>query len=182
MNRRTFLETSSAGLIAAAVAKPQQQPTDTTRFFPPGFKAMKVQTSGATINVVTGGEGPPLLLLHGAPFTHIAWRLVAPDLAKLYTLVMPDLRGYGDSTKPPDGENHLNYSKRVMALDQVEVMKHFGFDRYPVVGQDRGGRVGHRLALDHPDKVSALAVLDIVPTYYHYTHVTLEFVQAYFHW
>ena len=112
----------------------------------------------------------------------MTWRLVAPELAKNYTVVAPDLRGYGDSSKPADGESHVNYSKRAMALDQVEVMKHFGFDRFPVVGQDRGGRVGHRLALDHPDKVTALAVLDIVPTYYHYTHVTIEFVQAYFHW
>jgi len=186
MNRRTFFQQSTAALIAStastSVARAQTPQTDTTRFFPPGFKASKVQTSGATINVVTGGEGPPLLLLHGAPFTHIAWRLVAPDLAKLYTLVMPDLRGYGDSTKPPDGENHSNYSKRVMALDQVEVMKHFGFDRYPVVGHDRGGRVAHRLALDHPDRVTKVAVLDIVPTYYLYTHVTIGFVQAYFHW
>src|SRR6478672_919857 len=114
MNRRTFFQQSTAALIAStastSVARAQTPQTDTTRFFPPGFKASKVQTSGATINVVTGGEGPPLLLLHGAPFTHIAWRLVAPDLAKLYTLVMPDLRGYGDSTKPPDGENHSNYS------------------------------------------------------------------------
>ena len=95
---------------------------------------------------------------------------------------MPDLRGYGDSSKPPDGENHANYSKRAMALDQVEVMKHFGFDKFPVIGHDRGGRVGHRLALDHADKVTRLAVLDIVPTHYLYTHVTLEFIQAYFHW
>jgi haloacetate dehalogenase len=186
MNRRTFFQQSTAALIAGtastSVARAQGPQTDTTRFFPPGFKVSKVQTSGATINVVTGGEGPPLLLLHGAPFTHIAWRLVAPELAKLYTLVIPDLRGYGDSSKPPDGENHSNYSKRVMALDQVEVMKHFGFDRYPVVGHDRGGRVAHRLALDHPDRVTKVAVLDIVPTYYLYTHVTIGFVQAYFHW
>src|SRR5215470_1662796 len=186
MNRRTFFQQSTAALIAGtastSVARAQAPQTDTTRFFPPGFKASKVQTSGATINVVTGGQGPPLLLLHGAPFTHIAWRLVAPDLAKEYTLVMPDLRGYGDSSKPPDGENHANYSKRAMALDQVEVMKHFGFDRFPVVGHDRGGRVAHRMALDHPDTVTRLAVLDIIPTYYLYTHVTIEFVQAYFHW
>jgi haloacetate dehalogenase len=188
MNRRTFFQHSTAALFAgAATASPTaqaqaQQPTDTTRFFPAGFKASKVQTSGATINVVKGGEGAPLLLLHGAPFTHISWRLVAPDLAKQYTLVIPDLRGYGDSSKPPDGENHANYSKRAMALDQVEVMKHFGFDRFPVVGHDRGGRVAHRMALDHPDKVTKVAVLDIVPTYYLYTHVTIGFVQAYFHW
>jgi len=187
MNRRKFFHQSTAALIAGAAttyrasAQPQEA-TDTTRFFPAGFKAAKVQTSGATIKVVTGGDGPPLLLLHGAPFTHIAWRLVAPDLAKRYTLVAPDLRGYGDSSKPPDGESHANYSKRNMALDAVEVMKHFGFDRFPVVGHDRGGRVAHRMALDHPDKVMKIAVLDIVPTYYLYTHVTIGFVQSYFHW
>src|SRR2546422_3097145 len=187
MNRRTFFQQSTGALLASgaaaisATAEPQEQ-TDTTRFFPPGFKAMKVQTSAATINLVTGGEGPPLLLLHGAPFTHVAWRLVAPDLAKRYTIVAPDLRGYGDSSKPPDGDGHANYSKRAMALDQVEVMKHFGFDRFPVVGHDRGGRVAHRMALDHPERVTKLAVLDIIPTYYLYTHVTIEFVQAYFHW
>src|SRR5215472_13580424 len=181
MNRRTFFQQSSAALVALRAAKPQQQ-TDTTRFFPPGFKAMKVQTSGATINLVTGGQGPPLLLLHGAPFTHISWRLVAPELAKRYTIVATDLRGYGDSSKPADGENHSNYSKRAMALDQVEVMKHFGFDHFAAAGHDRGGRVLHRMALDHRQIVSKIAVLDIVPTYYLYTHVTIEFVQAYFHW
>jgi haloacetate dehalogenase len=188
MNRRTFVQQSTAALIAgaattySAAGRPQEPATDTTRFFPAGFKNAKVQTSGALINVVTGGSGPPLLLMHGAPMTHISWRLVAPELAKQYTLVMPDLRGYGDSSKPPDGENHVNYSKRAMALDGVEVMKHFGFDRFPVVGHDRGGRVAHRMALDHPEKVTRVAVLDIVPTYYLYTHVTIGFVQAYFHW
>jgi haloacetate dehalogenase len=187
MNRRSFFQQSTAALAASAAtfrtltATPQAQ-TDTTKFFPPGFKAMNVQTSGAMINLVTGGDGPPLLLLHGAPFTHIAWRLVAPELAKRYTIVAPDLRGYGDSSKPPDGETHSNYSKRAMALDHVEVMKHFGFTSFPVVGHDRGGRVGHRMALDHPDKVTRLAVLDIVPTHYLYTHVTIGFVQSYFHW
>src|SRR3989441_12664205 len=182
MNRRTFFQQSTAALIAARAAQAQEQATDTTRFFPPGFKASKVQTSGATINVVKGGEGPPLLLLHGAPQSHVSWRLVAPHLAKEYTVVAPDLRGYGDSGKPPDGDSHANYSKRAMALDQVEVMKHFGFEKFAVVGHDRGGRVAHRMALDHPDRVTKIAVLDIVPTYYLYTHVTIEFVQAYFHW
>jgi haloacetate dehalogenase len=156
-------------------------PADTTRYFP-GFKTFDVKTSGATIHGVVGGSGPPLLLLHGAPQSHVSWRLVGPALATEYTVVVADLRGYGDSSTPPDGENHSNYSKRAMALDQIEVMRHFGFDRFPVVGHDRGGRVGHRMALDHPDKVSHLAVLDIVPTYYLYTHVTLTFVQTYFHW
>jgi haloacetate dehalogenase len=134
------------------------------------------------INGVIGGSGPPILLLHGAPQSHVTWRLVAPKLAASRTVIVPDLRGYGDSSKPADGPDHSNYSKRAMALDQIEVMKHFGFDRFPVIGQDRGGRVTHRLLLDHPDKVTHAAVLDIVPTHYLYTHVTLEFVQAYFHW
>ena len=154
---------------------------DTTRFFP-GFKAFKVAATGATINGVIGGSGPPVLLLHGAPQTHVSWRLIAPKLAASRTVVAADLRGYGDSSAPPDGEGHANYAKRAMALDQVEVMHHFGFDRFAVIGHDRGGRVGQRMALDHPDKVARLAVLDIVPTYYLYTHVTLDFVQAYFHW
>ena len=170
-----------ASPAASAAALPQAPAADTLRFFP-GFKTFDVKTSGAVIHGVVGGSGPPILLLHGAPQTHVTWRLVAPELAKTHTVIAPDLRGYGDSSKPADGESHVNYSKRSMAADQVEVMKHFGFDRFPVVGQDRGGRVGHRLALDHADRVTALAVLDIVPTYYHYTHVTIEFVQAYFHW
>jgi haloacetate dehalogenase len=123
-----------------------------------------------------------VLLLHGYPQTHAMWHLVAPRLARDFTVLAPDLRGYGDSSKPPDGENHANYSKRAMALDQVEVMRQLGFERFSVIGHDRGGRVGHRMALDHPDRVTRLAVLDIVPTHYLYTHVTLEFVQAYFHW
>jgi haloacetate dehalogenase len=173
----------TAGAIAGKLTKLEAQngPTGSARFFP-GFTASKVETSGATINVVKGGSGPPLLLMHGAPQSHISWRLVAPELAKTHTVIATDLRGYGDSSKPPDGENHSGYSKRTMALDQVEVMRHFGFERFAVVGHDRGGRVGHRMALDHPDKVSRLAVVDIVPTHYLYTHVTLEFIQAYFHW
>jgi haloacetate dehalogenase len=152
-----------------------------SRFFP-GFKPLTLPVTGATINGVMAGQGPPVLLLHGAPQSHISWRLVAPDLARNHTVVVTDLRGYGDSSKPPDGENHANYSKRAMALDQVEVMRQLGFEQFAVIGHDRGGRVGHRMALDHPERVTRLAVLDIVPTYYLYTHVTLPFVQAYFHW
>jgi haloacetate dehalogenase len=158
------------------------QPAGEMSKFLPGFTVAKVKTSGPVIHVVKGGQGPPVLLLHGAPMSHITWRYVGPALAKQYTVIAPDLRGYGDSGKMPDTADHGNYSKRAMALDHVEVMKQFGFDKFPVVGHDRGGRVAHRMALDHPDKVTKLAVLDILPTYYLYTHVTLDFVRAYFHW
>lgn len=187
MNRREAISRAAALALAPALtgtpaAAAQSTTAGTTLRFFPGFRATRVTTSGADIHVVHGGSGPPLLLLHGAPQSHISWRLVAPELAKTHTVIVPDLRGYGDSSKPPDGERHANYSKRAMALDQVEVMRHFGFDRFPVVGHDRGGRVGHRLALDHPAVVTHLAVLDILPTYYLYTHVTEGFIQAYFHW
>lgn len=162
-------------------AGPATAGADTLRFFP-GFVSERVMTSGAAINLVKGGNGPPLLLLHGAPYTHVTWRLIAPELAKSYTVIAADLRGYGDSSKLPDTPDHANYSKRNMALDQVEVMLYYGFDQFAVVGHDRGARVAQRMALDHADRVTKIAVIDIVPTYYTYTHVTLEFVQAYFHW
>jgi haloacetate dehalogenase len=182
-HRRDVLKQMAALGVAAGAgrAATAQTPADTTRFFP-GFRPFKVKTSGAEINGVIGGQGPPLLLLHGAPQSHVSWRLVAPKLAATRTVVVSDLRGYGDSSTPPEGENHVNYSKRAMALDQVEVMKHFGFERFPVVGHDRGGRVTHRMALDHPDAVTHAGVLDIVPTHYLYTHFKIEFVQRYFHW
>lgn len=209
MNRRELFQQIASVAAAAALAKraplaaagagresSQTPDVPTPSRFMPGFTMTRVQTSGlvvngskgniqtagTTITVAKGGDGPPLLLLHGAPMTHITWRLVAPQLAKSYTVIAPDLRGYGDSGKPADIDEHANHSKRVMAADQVEVMRHFGFTRFPVVGHDRGGRVGHRMALDHPDAVTKLAVLDILPTYYLYTHVTLDFVRAYFHW
>ena len=117
-----FAQAPAAGPAAAG-----QQAGEMSRFLP-GFTVSKVKTSGTTIHVVKGGQGPPVLLLHGAPMSHITWRFVGPQLAKQYTVIAPDLRGYGDSSKPPDGENHENYSKRAMAVDQVEVMKHFGFN------------------------------------------------------
>ena len=177
--------TAGSAAVAAMprrlAAQPATIPGNTLRFFP-GFTSARVKTSGAEINLVHAGSGPPLLLMHGAPQTHVSMRLLAADLVKDHTVIAPDLRGYGESSKPPDGENHGNYSKRAMALDQVEVMKHFGFDTFAVVGHDRGGRVAHRMALDHPGKVTRLCVLDIVPTHYLYTHVTIDFIQSYFHW
>jgi haloacetate dehalogenase len=148
----------------------------------PDFKESRVRTTGAVIHAVSGGQGPPVLLLHGHPQTHVMWHKVAPRLAGEFTLVIADLRGYGDSSKPADGENHSTYSKRAMALDQVEVMLSFGFEKFAVVGHDRGGRVGHRMALDHPDRVTRLAVLDIVPTLTLYNNVSRELATAYYHW
>jgi haloacetate dehalogenase len=179
----------ASGAAALAKAADETSTTGNTpkepawkRLFPPSFRNERIKTSGAEINAVIGGAGPPVLMFHGAPQSLITWRLIAPDLAKDYTLVMCDLRGYGDSSKPPGGGDHSEYSKRPMALDGVEVMKHLGFNQFRMVGHDRGGRVGRRMALDHPDKVTKLAVMDIVPAHYLYSHVTLEFVQAYFHW
>src|ERR1700722_17877400 len=183
--RRDLLQQSAlaaAGALLTRHAQAQTKDPLWKRLYPAGFRNERIKTTGAEINTVIGGSGPPLLLLHGAPLSLISWRLVGPDLAKEYTLVMCDLRGYGDSSKPPGGGDHSDYSKRVMALDGVEVMKHLGYNQFRVVGHDRGGRVGRRMALDHPDKVTKLAVLDIVPAHYLYSHVTLEFVQAYFHW
>jgi haloacetate dehalogenase len=152
-----------------------------TEFFP-GFKKLNKKTSGAIINFVTAGSGPPLLLLHGYPETHLMWHKVAPQLAKKFTVVAADLRGYGDSSKPAGGGDHAAYSKRVMAQDQVEVMNSLGFQKFLVVGHDRGGRVAHRMALDHPDSVQKLAVLDIVPTYKVFHTVTKELATSNFHW
>jgi haloacetate dehalogenase len=173
---------SSRNALAADAPAPATDASALDAKLLPGFKVHKVKTTGATLHTVVGGSGPPLLLIHGAPLTHLSWYRVAPELAKKYTVIAPDLRGYGDSSKPEDGDKHINYSKRTMATDKVELMHHFGFDRFAVVGHDRGGRVAHRLALDHPEAVTRVSVLDIVPTYYLYTHVTKAFVDAYFHW
>jgi haloacetate dehalogenase len=147
-----------------------------------GFKHEQIKTSGATINTVYGGKGPPVLLLHGIPETHLLWRKVAPLLAHDYFLVITDLRGYGDSSKPPGGADHSGYSKRAMAQDQVEVMKHLGFQKFAVVGHDRGGRAAHRMALDYPELLTKLVILDIVPTYTLYQNITREFATVFYHW
>jgi len=148
----------------------------------PGFGRKKVRASGATINLVAGGEGPPVLLLHGYPQTHAMWHKVAPSLARDYTVVCADLRGYGDSSKPNGVPGHANYSKRAMALDMVEVMEALGHPRFHVVGHDRGGRVAHRMARDHGRRVQTLTVLDISPTLKMYESTNMQFAKAYYHW
>ena len=184
-NRREYL--MGLASLAAATALSHRptanaQATTTSPLFFPDFTQSKVQANGVTINTLKGGNGPPLLLLHGAPQSHISWRLVASEFAKHYTVIVPDLRGYGDSSTPDGGENHVNYSKRTMAMDQIELMRHFGYERFDMIGHDRGGRVGHRLALDHPKALKKLVVVDIIPTHYLYTHVNKDFIQAYYHW
>jgi haloacetate dehalogenase len=140
----------------------------------PGFATDRINTRDVAINAARGGEGPPVLLLHGHPQTHAMWHRVAPVLAERFSVVCPDLRGYGDSDKPPGGGDHRTYSKREMARDQLEVMRALGFDRFAVVGHDRGARVALRMALDHPDAVTRLGVLDIVPTRTIYATVDRE--------
>ena len=139
-------------------------------------------TSGADIFCRIGGSGPALLLLHGYPQTHVMWHRVAAQLAERFTVVATDLRGYGDSSKPAGGEAHEGYSKRAMARDQVEVMTALGFERFAVVGHDRGARVTHRMALDHAARVTKAAVLDIAPTKTMYEMTDMAFASAYYHW
>ena len=148
----------------------------------PRFRTKKVRTSGATINLVIGGDGPPVLLLHGYPQTHAMWHRVAPLLARDYTVVCADLRGYGDSSKPKGIPGHGNYSKRAMARDMAEVMAKLGFLGFHVVGHDRGGRVAHRLARDYPRRVRSLTLLDISPTLKMYESTNMQFAKAYYHW
>jgi haloacetate dehalogenase len=135
-----------------------------------------------TIAYQTAGHGPPLLLLHGFPQSKIIWHLVATQLSKYFTVIASDLRGYGQSSKPTGSANHANYSKRSMANDQLVLMRHLGFDSFHVLGHDRGGRVAHRLAADHPDCVQKIMVLDISPTLAMYEQTSMQFARGYWHW
>jgi len=190
IDRRDLLRGAAALVASGAVlatSAPAQAQTDEqalavdAQFFP-GFRTEKVRTSGAVIHSVVGGSGPPVLLLHGAPQSRVSWAAVARELARNHTVVVTDLRGYGDSGKIEGDREHNLYSKRTMALDQVEVMKHFGFERFTVFGHDRGARVTHRLALDHPEKVERAAVLDIIPTHYLFSRVDKAFAESAYHW
>ena len=134
------------------------------------------------IEAVLGGEGPPLLLLHGHPQTRAIWHRVAPELAKHFTVIATDLRGYGDSSKPAGTADHGNYAKRVMAQDQVSLMQAMGFDEFHVMAHDRGARVAHRLAMDHPHAVKRMVLLDIAPTLAMYEQADDAFARAYWHW
>lgn len=146
------------------------------------FIQTTLQVNGVVINLRHGGNGPPLLLLHGFPQTHVIWHKIADDLARHFTLVMPDLRGYGDSSKPPGDTDHGNYAKRVMAQDMADVMQALGHAAFFVCAHDRGARVAHRLALDHPAAVKKLMLLDISPTLTMYEATDMRFATLYYHW
>jgi len=148
----------------------------------PGFEVREIDASGARIHLRVGGSGPPLLLLHGNPLSHVMWHKIAPRLAERFTVVATDLRGYGDSSKPPGGEKSIGYSFRSMAVDQVEVMRSLGFERWCVAGHDRGGRVAHRMALDYPDAVEKVAFLDIVPTHHMLNNIKRQWAVDSYHW
>jgi haloacetate dehalogenase len=147
-----------------------------------GFETSTIEVDGASIRARHGGSGPPLLLLHGNPQTHVMWHEAAPRLAGDFTVVATDLRGYGDSSKPETTPDHAPYSKRTMAIDQISVMHTLGFERFNVCGHDRGGRVAYRMALDHPERVLKLAVLDIVPTWEAFSRADMAFGLGYWHW
>lgn len=149
-----------------------------------GFESRRITTAGAEIFLRTGGNpaAPALLLLHGFPQTHVMWQRVAQHLRRDFFLVMPDLRGYGDSSHAPGLPDHSNYSKRAVAQDLVDVMDTLGASTFALCGHDRGGRVAHRLALDHPARVTKLCVIDIAPTLDMYARTDFDFARAYYHW
>jgi haloacetate dehalogenase len=190
-NRRAFssilamtLAAAQVGLVRGATAQskpPDPSPVKAGEFFP-GFSTELIKTSGTTIHVLRKGTGRPLLLLHGYPETHLTWHKVAPRLAEQFSVIVPDLRGYGKSGKPQDGKRHENYSFRAMAQDQVDVMRHYGHERFLVAAHDRGARVTHRLCLDHPESVEKACLMDIAPTLTMYRGTNQEFATKYMWW
>jgi haloacetate dehalogenase len=206
MNRRHLFQTLAAGAAVSGVigspALAQQPPAaaltvasaadyalhptrwgsaEVAGLFP-GFQHLDMRTSGAVIRLRHGGSGPPLLLLHGNPENHVAWHKIASRLAKNYHVVLPDLRGYGDSSLPEPGPNHINYSFRAMAQDIVEVMEQLGYRHFFLAGHDRGGRTSHRMCLDHPERVMKVCLIDVLPNYFVWTNTTKAWVIATWHW
>jgi haloacetate dehalogenase len=202
MNRRQFVSMNAIGAALGAIPAlggilgkdefhqpcatlsplPAPPSETTTRNLFPGFSSHSVKTTGAEIFVLKGGSGPPLLLIHGHPETHVTWHKIAADLARDYTVVIPDLRGYGDSSKPEGGERQIHYSFRAMAQDQVETMRHFGHEQFFVAGHNRGARTAHRLCLDHPESIHKVCVMDIAPTLTMYADTNKEFATRYVWW
>jgi haloacetate dehalogenase len=207
VNRRHLFQAAAAGAAVSGgvIASPvlaQQQPAaaptvasaadyalDPTRWGSaeiaglfPGFHHLDMRTSGAVIRLRHGGSGPPLLLLHGNPENHVAWHKIASRLAKNYHVVLPDLRGYGDSSLPEPGPNHINYSFRAMAQDMVEVMEQLGHRQFFLAGHDRGGRTSHRMCLDHPERVMKVCLADVLPNYFVWTNITKAWVTGTWHW
>jgi haloacetate dehalogenase len=206
LSRRGLVQALAAGAAAASVAAPasaqQAQPAavlaeatsadyarDPTRWGSPevaalfpGFKHLDMRTKGAVIRLRHGGSGPPLLMLHGSPNNHVLWFAVAARLAQHYHVVLPDLRGYGDSSLPEPGPKLVNYSFRVMAEDMIEVMENLGHQQFFLVGHDRGARLSHRLCLDHPERVSKLCLLDMLPSYYVWANANMKWGLNSWHW
>ena len=148
----------------------------------PGFKHQDIRTSGAVIRLRHGGAGPPLLLLHGNPENHVSWHKVARRLSENYHVVIPDLRGYGDSSLPEPGDNHINYSFREMALDMIEVMATLGYEEFYVAGHDRGGRTVHRMCIDHPERILKVCLMDVLPNHFVWNNTSKDWVIRTWHW
>jgi len=203
VSRRGVVQALAAGAAAASVAAPasaQQMPVvsqateadyvrDPSRWGSPpvaalfpGFKHLDMRTKGATIRLRHGGAGPPLLLLHGNPINHVTWHGIAARLAERYHVVLADLRGYGDSSLPEPGPDHINYSFRSMGEDMIEVMENLGHQRFFLAGNDRGARTSHRMCLDHPDRIMKVCILDNLPNYHVWTHVDKKWAINDWHW
>ena len=187
LSRRRFVMTGAATALSLQFTESKGEETSAAHstvksdFFP-GFSSETIATTGTTIHVLRKGTGRPLLLLHGYPETHLTWHKVAPQLAEQFSVVVPDLRGYGASGKPEGGERHENYSFRAMATDQVDVMRHYGHERFSVLAHDRGARVAHRLCLDHPESVEKVCLMDIAPTLTMYQETNQDFATRYMWW
>ena len=203
ISRRNLVQSLAVGAAAAGIAAPALAQTsgmiaeataadyarDPTRWgsaevagFFPRFRHIDMRTDGAVIRVRHGGSGPPLLMLHGYPTSHVAWYKIAARLAQRYHVVLADLRGYGDSSLPDPGPDGVNYCMRVMAEDMISVIEQLGHRQFYLVGHDRGARLSHRMCLDHPERVMKLALLDMLPTYYVFTHTTKDWAVGNWHW